>query len=200
MAEFTAAYEQTMTHEGLYSNDPRDLGGETWKGISRKNFPNWAGWPIIDTIRRSVKPADFLKALRLDDELEDAVRDFYKTEFWNKLFCSEITDQVVAAELFDTAINQGLGKAARYFQEGLNLLNNNQKHYNDIEIDGRMGLNTLKAYEAYCNTASMPGRSVQRNAATLLKVLNGLQFERYAEICREKPDQEVFFYGWVNRV
>lgn len=32
-----------LIHEGGYSNDPIDLGGETYKGIARNAHPNWQG-------------------------------------------------------------------------------------------------------------------------------------------------------------
>jgi lysozyme family protein len=189
-----------MSHEGQYSNDPRDLGGETWKGISRKNYPDWAGWEIIDQIKANVSERDLVKALRADDELDELVIQFYNSEFWEKLLLDQIKEQDIAAELFDTAINQASVKAVKSFQEALNLLNNNQKHYSDIVIDGHIGPGTLKAYAAYMLTSNFPGRSTERNIRTLLKVMNGLQFERYTEICRDHPDQEVYFYGWMNRV
>ncbi|KKK46716.1 hypothetical protein LCGC14_3162480, partial [marine sediment metagenome] len=36
MALFTEAYEITLQHEGGYSNDSDDVGGETYKGVSRR--------------------------------------------------------------------------------------------------------------------------------------------------------------------
>ena len=48
MADFKKALTETLRHEGGYVNDPKDPGGETYKGISRKNHPDWEGWNIID--------------------------------------------------------------------------------------------------------------------------------------------------------
>lgn len=200
MSEFIPVYAASMSHEGQYSNDHRDRGGETWKGIARKMHPDWEGWAIIDQIKRSVITSDLSRILRDDEELEALVQEFYKAEFFLKLMLDQIKEQPIAAELFDTAINQGLVTASKYFQQGLNLLNNNQKHYSDIEDDGKIGTATLRAYSAYMLTARFPGRSVERNTATLLRVLNGLQFERYKDICLASKEQEVYFYGWVNRV
>lgn len=200
MSEFNIAYGKTMSHEGQYSNDPRDRGGETWKGVARKMHPNWEGWLIIDQIKRSVITSDLSRILRDDEELEQTVQAFYQAEFWDRLLLDRIAYQDVSNELFDTAVNQGQVTAVKQFQEALNLLNNNQKHYSDINEDGKMGPGTLKAYWAYMLTANFPGRSAERNTQTLLAVMNGLQFQRYVEICDNRPDQEVYFYGWVNRV
>ncbi len=200
MAEFKIAYEATMNAEGLYSLDPRDRGGETWKGIARKMNPDWEGWLIVDMIKRSVNKNDLEKMLRSDEELEDLTQEFYRAQYWDRMAGDVIKDQEIANELFDTGVNQGVIKAVKYFQEALNLLNSNQNHYSDILVDGHIGPFTLKAYSDYMFTANFPGRSPVRNIRTLLKVLNGLQFEQYIEICELNPGQEVYFYGWVNRV
>jgi lysozyme family protein len=163
--------------------------------------PDWEGFAVIDEIKVNTQNnKNFIMAMNADEELEEMVLAFYQTEFWDKLLLNQVTDQDIAGELFDTAVNQGISTAVRQLQQGLNLLNNNQKHYSDLNEDGRMGAETLKAYRAYMLTAHFPGRSTVRNIGTLLKVLNGLQFYRYAEICTANPGQEVYFYGWVNRV
>lgn len=200
MSEFKLAYDKTLANEGQYSNDPRDRGGETWKGIARKMHPEWEGWSIIDETKLNVNANQIAFALSKDDELDLLVQDFYKVEFWNKLLLDQIKDQDITNELFDTAVNQGTVIAVKQLQEALNLLNNNQKHYSDIAEDGKIGEGTLKAYRSYMLTANFPGRSTDRNVRTLLKLMNGLQAARYAEICEENPDQEVWFYGWVNRI
>lgn len=200
MSDFSISYNKSMSCEGLYSNDPRDLGGETWRGISRKYHPDWNGWKVIDTIKASVRAVDLVKFLRMDDELEEMVQEFYKSEYWDKKAIGQIDDQEIADEVFDTSINQGSTIAIKYLQESLNMLNNNEKHYSDIDVDGQIGPATIKAYKAYMLTAVFPGRSKDRNIKTLLKSLNGKQFQRYAEICERKPEQEAYFYGWLNRI
>jgi lysozyme family protein len=200
MSDFFTAYLQTMGHEGQYSNDQRDRGGETWKGVARKMHPEWDGWLIVDMIKRSVITSDLSHILRDDEELEELVRAFYKAEFWDKLLLDQIKDQDIASEIFDTAVNQGLVKAVSYLQKSLNLLNNDQSHYSDINEDGKTGPATMRAYLAYMLTAHFPGRSTARNTRTLLKVMNALQFNKYISICEANQTQEAFFYGWVNRV
>jgi lysozyme family protein len=198
MTDFLSAYQNTMSHEGSYSNDPRDRGGETWYGIARNFQPDWEGWIIIDEVKANAGD-QFIKALQEDEELSGLVMRFYNDEFFNRLLLSEF-DQEIANELFDTAVNQGVGTAGRCLQEALNLLNNNQKHYPDLILDGKPGMKTLAAYRAYMETAKFSGRSHEKNIKTLLKCLNGLQFLKYIQIVKKSPGQEVYFYGWVNRV
>ena len=54
MAIFNLAYKKLEVAEGGYVNDPDDKGGETYKGISRKANPNWAGWISIDQIKKLI--------------------------------------------------------------------------------------------------------------------------------------------------
>src|SRR2546426_796362 len=55
MADFDYALTQLLKVEGGYANDPRDPGGETYKGISRVFWPNWSGWPLIDAAKSAPK-------------------------------------------------------------------------------------------------------------------------------------------------
>lgn len=200
MANFDLAYLTTMSHEGLYSNDPRDRGGETWKGIARNVHPNWPGWVLIDSVKKQANRNNLAAELNNVDELEACVQLFYETHFWKVNKLDEITDQEIANEVFDTGVNQGTRTAAMYLQEALNLLNSNEKHYSDLKVDGAIGAKTLKAYHAYMFTSNFPSRSGFRNIHTLLKAMNFFQLQRYIEICEKTPGQEVYFYGWVNRV
>jgi len=52
MAEFNIALQKTLAHEGGYSNDPNDMGGETYKGISRASHSVWKGWAIVDKYKK----------------------------------------------------------------------------------------------------------------------------------------------------
>jgi len=196
---FRLAYDKTLGHEGGYSFDPNDRGGETYKGISRANFPKWGGWLIIDHIKENTTSVDLETNLNADASLQLMVERLYLDYFWTALKLDSF-DQDVANEIFDTAVNQGQKTAAKFFQQALNLLNNNQKHYSNIAEDGSIGPGTLKAYEAYMLTSRFPGRSEDRNIRMLLKVMNGLQFERYADICKANEGQEMYLYGWINRV
>lgn len=200
MADFRLSYQKTMSHEGGYVNDPSDRGGETYKGIARNLHPNWEGWKIVDKAKETVNVSDLNHFLISDNTLQGMILNFYKVTFWDALQLDHISEQEIADELFDTAVNQGVKSAAVYFQNSLNLLNNNQKHYSDILTDGVIGQNTLKAYRAYMLTANFVSRSQHRNINTLLKSMTFFQMKRYVDICERNQGQEVFFYGWLNRV
>ena len=191
MADFKTAYAHVMDIEGGYANDPDDTGGETYKGVSRKNFPRWKGWGIVDLIKRAnpAKKGEQLNApLGANVELQTLVADFYKTEFWDVLKLDYIKSQAIAVELFDTGVNCGTGIAALFLQQAINVTNRNGIDYADIKEDAVIGAATANTL----NTHPRPG--------DVLKVLNVLQGARYIDICRANKKQEKFFRSWFSRV
>lgn len=61
---------------------------------------------------------------------------------------SELNSEL-AAKLADIAINMGVSRASTFLQRCLNVLNDEQRFYPDILIDGDLGaktLNTLKIF------------------------------------------------------
>jgi len=191
-ADFERSFELTMGHEGGYSNDPNDAGGETYRGISRRYHPSWPGWGVVDGIK--INCGDLKKVLGENAELLLLVKAFYKDHFWNKFLGDEIPDQMIADELFDTSVNMGIEKAVRFLQISLNVLNRNQKNYPDIIEDGVLGPNTLKVLKSYLAYLAIDRPDF------LLKVMNVLQGMHYIEYMRKSPIQEKYARGWFNRV
>lgn len=184
MSDFITAYKKTLSAEGGYANVSADRGGETYKGITRKFYGDWLGWPIIDKAKSS---GAFPKNLKDSTLLEVLVEKFYRDEFWIKHRIALIESQAIAEELFDTAVNCGQKTAIMFLQEALNLCNQNQKLLRDISVDGNIGPNTARAV----NTFPTDRLNV------LFGVMNLLQGERYLNICRKDSTQEKFLHGWV---
>ncbi len=184
MANFDIAYKKTASQEGGYVKDPRDKGGETYMGISRKYHPDWEGWKkFIDPCNNpefgsTLKRGDIIDV----EELHSLVKSFYKENFWDRLRCSSLESQEIADELYDTAVNMGIVTAVKILQRSINLLISGS-----ISVDGIIGYKTL------CNAN-------QINPKYLLKTLNGFQFMKYVSICETNPSQEKFFKGWLKRV
>jgi lysozyme family protein len=185
MAKFEIAHKITSLNEGGYANNLYDMGGETYRGISRVYWPNWKGWFIIDEYKRRIKLKnnDYIH----DEDVNILVDEFYKKHFWDVNRLSEINNQKIANELFDTGVNMGRKIAAYFLQEALNLLNKNQKAYKDIKVDGVIGDITLKLVNNY------------KKYHHVVKTLNGLQFERYVGICKRDKSQENNFINWLKR-
>ena len=201
MANFEHIILKTLEYEGLYSNDSVDNGGETYKGVARKFHPNWAGWTVIDSYSKTDKKL-LESNLARHGNLQKLVITFYKENFWDRLKLDEIDNDLICEKLFDIAVNQGSGTAGKYFQKVLNFLNNNEKYYNNIVVDGGIGANTLRAYNSFMKSADkFRYRTEEKNAEVIVKCLTGEQYARYRGIVERNEKQERFFYGWIsNRI
>lgn len=175
MANFKPAFEQTITHEGGYVNDPKDRGGETYRGIARNYHPNWNGWVIID----SLKP---IKRGALLPQLSPSVESFYRDKFWRKVQGDLIASQAVADLLFDWAVNSGA--AIKQVQQVLN----NQFGAN-LVADGIAGKKTVSAL----NIAST------KNEAALINGIVNARIAYYAKGVANGWLDNKFLGGLVKR-
>ena len=164
MANHIEAIRKTISFEGGYVNDPADPGGETKYGISQRAFPD-------------VSIPDLT--------IEDAFA-IYKRGYWDKLSLDGCSSQVIASELFDTAVNMGVHKAATMLQEALNVCSGSE-----LVVDGLIGPVTLQRLNTYLGGYT--------NKSILLKTLDGLQFMHYWAIVEKDPRMGRFFRGWVNQ-
>jgi lysozyme family protein len=128
MAYFQPALDKTLAHEGGFVNDPKDTGGMTFCGISRKAWPDWDGWGIVDkTLSLGISPL-------LVGLLMPRVVDFYSVNFWIPLGAERIESQEVANWLFDFAVNSGTTDAVKALQKIVN-----------VKVDGIIGKSTITA-------------------------------------------------------
>jgi lysozyme family protein len=96
-ANFLKAFEYLMYHEGGYVNDPKDAGGETKYGISKRSYPH----------------------LVIKDLTRDQARQIYFIDFWMKCKCENIENEEIAAKLFDLAVHTGISQAVKLIQRAL---------------------------------------------------------------------------------
>lgn len=91
-SSFDIGVKLTLNLEGngKHTNDPRDPGGETYSGISRKHNPKWAGWAFID--KKDYATADKL------------VRDLYYEDYWKAAGCDDVPFPMDIC-LFDSQVN-----------------------------------------------------------------------------------------------
>jgi lysozyme family protein len=188
MADFDKAYGITMAHEGGYVDDPDDAGGETYKGISRQYNPSWMGWDIIDEYEDD---DDFPQCLDDDYELQDWVEEFYKEHYWDVNRLDEIDSQMIATEMFDTGVNMGVRRAAKFLQTALNYLNRNERNYRDLVVDGIIGPATFNALDYVLGHG---------DEDILMTIMNVLQGQHYLNYMTKSPTQEKYARGWFKRV
>jgi len=113
MANYKEAIKKVLQTEGGYVNDPDDAGGETYKGIARNFWRNWSGWPVIDHARGH---DDFPHCLGSIVLVQDAVINFYKQNFWDKIGGDFVDNQDIANNLVDSAVNEGIKPAVKRAQ------------------------------------------------------------------------------------
>jgi len=173
MANYPKALAHVLRFEGGYSNHPADAGGETYCGISRTFWPQWAGWKAIDLMPE--KPSATNELLR------QIVCEFYRDNFWYWIKGQQIESQQIATYTLDTAVLLGTTTAIRYLQRAYNSLG-----HGHLDCDGKIGLLTLRAINN-CDEVS------------LLAELRSLRRVHHEKVAFNKPSQEVFLNGWINR-
>jgi len=189
MADFSRALARTLAYEGGWVHDPNDAGGETWYGVTRRDHPSWPGWQTIDRLRQE-QAESFPACLNRMPELQAQLASLYRARYWDAIRGYDITEQAVADELFDSAVNLGVINAGLLLQRSLNCLNADETRYADVAEDGNVGPQTLTAL-ALC---------VRQGDATLLvKLMNHLQGARYADLMRHNKRLERFARGWLRR-
>ncbi|QJD94844.1 hypothetical protein HH214_02600 [Mucilaginibacter robiniae] len=181
MSQFNVAFQITMRNEGGYANTPEDAGGETYKGIARNYWPSWAGWPIVDGVKAK-HPAKLNTALASSTGLQTLVMSFYKSNFWDAMFMDAMHDQQLANQLFDTAVNMGIGTAAKILQKAIN-----QLRPGTLVIDGQAGPKTIAAANAI-------------DAEVLYKAVCELRKQKYEAIIQANPSQVKFSRSWFSRI
>lgn len=115
MADFNIALAKILKHEGGYVNDPSDKGGETYKGISRKYHSKSQMWIIIDKYKHDCGgvTAEFKKKINNDATISKEVALIYKSDYWNPFNLDAVKNQKIAEQIFDDAVNRGVGAACK---------------------------------------------------------------------------------------
>lgn len=152
-ANFDKAFERTVIHEGGYVNNPQDPGGETNWGITK----------------RTALAAGYTGSMR--DLSRDAARDIYHTAYWQRAQCDKLPF-ALAFQLFDAAVNHGIGNAIRFLQRTVGVID-----------DGVVGQVTLAA------VSRMP-------LAQLLARYQSVRLDFYTRL----TTFDAFGRGWTRRM
>jgi lysozyme family protein len=154
---FDKALEYVLHHEGGFVDHPRDPGGATNLGCTKATWEKWIGRPCT---------VDEIKALTPVD-----VAPLYRQKYWDKVKGDDLPTGVDYC-VFDTAINSGPKRAAKFLQEAIG-----------VKTDGAIGPITLKAV-----MAADPRQVIDAYSAARLLFL------------KELPTWDVFGRGWERRV
>lgn len=94
--DFDTAFTLLIGNEGGYTNDPRDPGGETMYGISKRSYPT-----------EDIKNMTLGRAKWL-----------YQRDYWGPAGCDVVPDGI-KFDLFDMAVNSGVKNAVKALQKAV---------------------------------------------------------------------------------
>lgn len=179
MAIFKLFEPLLLVQEGFYSFVPADSGGETWEGVSRNNYPKWAGWPIVDSYKTNGAFANRQTAntlLKADAALQALVDKFYECSEWDTMNADQIANQSIANFLVDWEVNCGEGAPIRHTQMILGI--------SPVVIN--MGPKTL---------AGINGNST----SDFFQKLQGARHQYYLDVVKANPIDQKFLANWLDR-
>ena len=114
-----------LHHEGGYVNHPKDPGGETNLGVTKRVYQEHGG------------------TKDMKDLLVEDVAPIYKKGYWDRMKGDELPGGLDLC-VFDFGVNAGPGRAAKYLQTMIGTV-----------ADGGIGPNTLAKLETYIKAASV---------------------------------------------
>ncbi|EMJ4788510.1 glycoside hydrolase family 108 protein [Klebsiella oxytoca] len=169
-------FNAILEKEGGYVNNPNDKGGPT-------------NWGITQAVARAHGYNGDMRNLTRQQAL-----DILEADYWYGPRFDQISavSPAIAAELCDTGVNMGPSVQVKWFQRWLNVFNNQQSYYPDLNVDGQIGPRSISALKAYFAVRGKEGEEV------LLCALNCSQGQRYLELAEQRPANESFVYGWIK--
>ena len=118
-SNYDKCLETILHHEGGYVNHPKDPGGETNLGVTKRVYEEWGG-------------TKDMKDLTVED-----VAPIYKKNYWDRVRGDDLPNGLDLC-IFDFAVNAGPGRAAKMIQKMIG-----------VTVDGGIGPNTLRALGLY---------------------------------------------------
>ena len=91
-----------LHHEGGYVNHPKDPGGETNLGVTKRVYEEYLGREVTSDEMKNLQPSD--------------VKPLYKKLYWDRCKCDDLPSGLDWA-VFDWAVNSGTGRAAKAVQK-----------------------------------------------------------------------------------
>jgi lysozyme family protein len=119
---FSEALKAVLKHEGGFVNHPKDPGGMTNLGVTKKVWEGWVGHPVDEKAMRALTP--------------EIVGPMYKKKYWDAVKADELPDGLDYL-MFDFAINAGPGRAIKTMQKAIG-----------TTPDGAIGPKTIMALKA----------------------------------------------------
>ena len=115
-----------LHHEGAYLNHPKDPGGMTNLGVTKRVYEDWVGYSVSEHTMQNLT--------------EEDVAPIYKKNYWDRIKADELPSGLDLC-VFDFGVNAGTGRAAKYLQNLIGTV-----------ADGGIGPNTLRALANYVDS------------------------------------------------
>jgi lysozyme family protein len=115
-------FRALLRHEGGFVNHPKDPGGMTNLGVTKRVWEEWTSHPANEADMRGLTPG--------------MVEPLYRERYWRKVRGDELPPGVDLA-VFDCAVNSGPGRAAMLLQQAIG-----------VWPDGVIGPKTMAAIKA----------------------------------------------------
>lgn len=166
--------------EGGYVNDPKDRGGETNYGVTKRVAID-AGWkgPSMRTFPKHCSEGQPVCA--------DSI--YFKQYIEKPGFVPVVmVDPAVGEELVDSAVNMGPKWPSLWFQQSLNELAGAK-----VAVDGSVSVSDVSAYVFFQQQVGS-----KTACLAMLDRLDAKQWARYQGIVQANPSQAKFLKGWKN--
>jgi lysozyme family protein len=124
---FQECLVKVLKHEGGFVNHPKDPGGMTNLGVTKKVWEEWIGHEADEKAMRELTPA--------------LVGPMYEMKYWRTSYCEKLP-RGLDLLVFTMAVNSGSGRSVKLLQDAIGVV-----------ADGVIGPNTMaKINEANVET------------------------------------------------
>ena len=122
---FDKCFALIIGNEGGFVDNPKDPGGMTNLGVTRRNWEVYLNRDVTETEMRGLTP--------------EIVKPFYKSLYWDKIKGDQLPAGIDYAA-FDFAVNSGVSRAIKILQQIAGVL-----------VDGSLGPKSMEAIKS-CNS------------------------------------------------
>lgn len=159
--------------EGGYVNDPRDPGGETNHGITV-------------AVARDHGYTGPMKDLPKEKATEIYLDDYITKPGYGELIA---LSPAVGHKVVDAGVNTGTRQSSLWFQRSMNALSRGGQDFPQINVDGKLGTGSIKAYEALRRV-----RGNVRACELTIKLMDAQQASHYMSLTKTPQ----YIPGWID--
>ena len=170
LTEFDDIIKVVLKHEGGYVDDPDDRGGATNWGVTQGVYEDYVGYSCEKEEIKSMT--------------QEVAEEIYFEKFWKPSKAERLPPEI-RQTYFDMCVNHGQGGAVKILQQACN---NKRKPDNQIDVDGGIGPNTIRAASKLQDWELR----VERSGFYWNLVYDGAKYTK-------RTSQVKFIRGWIRR-